>query len=84
MRCYIFTFLLSICTLNLLSQERDVYEDFYENGNIYLRGYTVSVDSMSSNCVGLWTYWYEDETKLSEEIRKYFYIPFSINNTLNL
>ena len=69
MRPYILTILLTFCTLHVLSQEPEVCEDFYESGNIYLRGYIVRVDSISSKSVGLWTYWYENGSKLSEEIR---------------
>src|SRR5687768_15743074 len=64
----IVTFILLFYTSKLYSQEVKVYEDFYEKGNIYLRGYYSEIDS-SSKEVGLWTYWYEDGTKISEEIR---------------
>ncbi len=56
-----------------------MYEDFYESGNIYLRGYIVSVDSISSKSVGVWTYWYENGNKLSEEIRNDPYLTKYIN-----
>ncbi len=79
MRPLILTILLIICTHNVFSQETKVYEDFYESGNIYLRGYIVSVDSISSKSVGLWTYWYENGNKLSEEIRNDPYLTKYIN-----
>jgi len=65
----IVTFVLLFYSGKLYSQQVKVYEDFYENGNIYLRGYNIELDSASSKEVGLWTYWYEDGTKISEELR---------------
>ncbi len=65
----IITFILLLYSSKLFSQDVKVYEDYYENGNIYLRGYNIEIDSVSSKEVGLWTYWYEDGTKKFEEIR---------------
>ncbi len=79
MQHYILSIILNICTLSVLAQEPEVYEDFYENGNIYLRGYIVPVDSISSKSIGLWTYWYENGSKLSEEIRSDPYLTKYIN-----
>ena len=79
MRPYILTILLTICILNAYSQEPEVYEDFYENGTIYLRGYTVSVDSISSRSIGLWTYWYKNGSKISEEVRNEPHLTKYIN-----
>jgi uncharacterized protein len=63
------TILLLITSAQLFSQEVRPYEDFYESGKIYVRGFNVQDDSTSSADIGLWTYWYENGNKLSEEIR---------------
>ena len=69
---------LIICT-KLFSQEVRQYEDFYESGKIYVRGSNIQVDSTSSADLGLWTYWYENGKKLSEEIRNDPYSTKYIN-----
>lgn len=56
-----------------------MYEDFYESGKIYVRGFNIPVDSISSADIGLWTYWYENGNKLSEEIRNDPYLVKFIN-----
>jgi antitoxin component YwqK of YwqJK toxin-antitoxin module len=69
MRPFNFIISLLICSSQLFSQEVRVYEDFYVSGKIYVRGYNIQIDSTSSAALGLWTYWYENGNKLSEEIR---------------
>ena len=67
-----------ICT-KLFSQEVRQYRDFYESGKIYVRGSNIQVDSISSADLGLWTYWYENGNKLSEEIRNDPFLTKYIN-----
>jgi antitoxin component YwqK of YwqJK toxin-antitoxin module len=73
------TIILLIVSSKLFSQAVRQYEDFYESGKIYVLGYNFQVDSISSADTGLWTYWYENGNKLSEEIRNYPYLTKYIN-----
>lgn len=79
MRALKLTILLLLFSAKTFSQEARVYEDFYESGKIYVRGFNIPVDSTSSADTGLWTYWYENGNKLSEEIRNDPYLTKYIN-----
>jgi uncharacterized protein len=79
MRVLKLTILLFLLSAQTFSQDVRVYEDFYENGKIYVRGFNIPVDSTSSSDTGLWTYWYENGNKLSEEIRNDPYLTKYIN-----
>src|SRR5436190_21594933 len=61
-------FLIAI-TNKLFAQEVELYEDFYESGKLYCKGYIKVIDSISSVNLGIWTYWYENGSKISEELR---------------
>src|SRR4051812_16965414 len=63
--------------------------DYYESGKLYSIGHFKQIDSISENSFGLWTYWYENSQKKSEEIQSDIitrYINFWTSNgiqTLN-
>lgn len=44
-------------------------EDFYESGKLYSRGYFKRINKNTETSFGLWTYWYENGQKKSEELQ---------------
>jgi hypothetical protein len=59
----------SVINNQIHGQTIQAYKDFYENGKPYCKGYQVKINGSCCYDIDLWTYWYEDGNKISEELR---------------
>lgn len=65
----IFSLLLLVFLAHFTSgQSVKVEEEFYPNGQLYSRGYYKKIRKDISAPYGVWTYWYENGIKMSEEL----------------
>ncbi|MBI2729800.1 MAG: hypothetical protein HYX40_03455 [Sphingobacteriales bacterium] len=69
MRFNFIILLLTLTTVSISAQQLRMEDDFYQSGRLYSRGYFKRIDSVSETSFGLWTYWYENGQKMSEEIQ---------------
>jgi uncharacterized protein len=69
MRHFIQTLIILIFASNCFAQKIEKIEDFYSDGQIYMRGFYLEKDSLTKTSTGIWTYWYENGNKQSEEIQ---------------